>query len=764
MSQLQRRQSGRKTRPPQDAPNPLEQASLQWELTQHDDDLVKDQPEERAIRRQLFPEATRALEGNDAVEGWAHEEPSDDDDDDDDGSEDEAHPEPIPPDAPLFQGDIELKHFPVQDSDIGRLHLRQLITLDVEFHDRLGTVCEFCALSWDAQIQFHRYVFLNELHPDWQDLIDRHGVTQSPWDDPRQAQRFDEVWKAFLDVVPKGAILLFKGSIDMRRIVQSLSDVETARQITAPKKLRYASIDSLWRSLAKEWLPEQTRKRILTGSGVKRLHQIYDALFWNPVLVHIPPEHDREELVQWELPPDEQIRLVRNTSLDRIPPMSFLATGHHAPAFHTANVDVIVTHNVTCFLLLHALHRKQMLQVLHEEVCPGEWRLRHDRAAVHDESLVASLLATRVAVRTRCFRKAYLMPPLETVGWAWDTIQVKARSVMDALGGGGGGTEDVSPEDAPTQPHILDDDEPPSAADAVHLPRPQPNLAPSVVAARKLRTQSKGVPVLHDGRWHLAYTPIWKGQDAIKLRAVQDLIGFRKSGKTVFDRLETEHRRIHPEARRTIGDRPWYYQPSATGRQFPRTQVLHTRRCLDRYNGQAYGVAPDESSDAWSFYDFDLPRDQLVLNYTLVFCKSCKKYKDDAVPFVAVSPPPSPVQRQSLGEWSTTLLLLTVLALKPPPKRSAEAILHDPDYFHGHPPSPNEAMDYLRATDWDQAVRDLREALDHVETEPNDAVAKEQYRTAQTAMSQRMQRASELAPYLGNWRPTQLGYLPQQSS
>jgi hypothetical protein len=146
--------------------------------------------------------------------------------------------------------------------------------------------------------------------------------------------------------------------------------------------------------------------------------------------------------------------------------------------------------------------------------------------------------------------------------------------------------------------------------------------------ARDKRRDQPGVPVHHKDRLTTVYAPITVGQDAFKLRALKDLVGIKLDGalRNVFDRLELDRQKARPRAP-PVGTRPWFYSASATGKQAPHTQVLHTRKCTDRMNGNDFSSGPDYDSDAFQLHEFDFMQGPPV-GIRTVFCKMCKEYSD----------------------------------------------------------------------------------------------------------------------------------------
>ena len=176
------------------------------------------------------------------------------------------------------------------------------------------------------------------------------------------------------------------------------------------------------------------------------------------------------------------------------------------------------------------------------------------------------------------------------------------------------------------------------------------------------------VQLIGDHQWHHMYRPRMKGSDAFKVRALIALIKHPGPGKSIFTQLEEQRAQAYPGKRptRDIGNRPWYYFPSATGKKFPNTQVLHSRTCTDRFHGAEYGEeAPAAAKDSVCFYDFDLLQAGVV-GPRLVFCKVCKQYKD---------PPPPPLPR---GRDPLVELVMAAFSLSLPLRRPAPLPLQRP--------------------------------------------------------------------------------------
>jgi hypothetical protein len=174
-----------------------------------------------------------------------------------------------------------------------------------------------------------------------------------------------------------------------------------------------------------------------------------------------------------------------------------------------------------------------------------------------------------------------------------------------------------------------------AAALALAAGPPSINNAASVVKAREKRMLSSDVITIYHGDDAIeVYVPAESGRDAIKVRALKNLVATAPGphvGKTIFDRLEQDHGMGDPALER-IGDRPWYYYPGASGKLHPGYQILHSRRCLDRKNGHKHGQEPEWDKDNITYYDFDRLGESGAPGYKLQFCKSCKMYA--AVPAV----------------------------------------------------------------------------------------------------------------------------------
>ena len=543
----------------------------------------------------------------------------------------------------------------------------KIIFMDVEFAalDADSPVCQIAAFSMDLQtVVFNRYSHAQDLHPFWMHLINHRGVTMDRWDDPKCA-RFDEVFLSLLECCPAGAILLFKGVVDVRRCCETLAYMDPPaspgrlakiHSVARDKNILFASVEELWREVAM-LLPGFAREHIFAHAAAKQsrpLHTIYDNLFHRPILIHVRDGEDEQVVnprFSDSIHASARVQFVRlETNTPRTEPervaIVFLLSQHHQPAFHTAHTDALVMRNITHFLLLYAQVRAELLALILAMQAPKRVVDRADHGFTA-EQVAFFLLATFVVRQSTWFRDdRHIFVTEEGAAYAWTILTagstetlisalekpVRERKKKKNKDSSEASTstidEDRTETDLPSEP-------PAAAAAAAAAPRKKnPNTSKSITKARKLRMEgNEHIVVEHDGEWMFVYAPRMRGSDAFKVRALVSLVKVPELDMSIFQKLEDTRALTYPNRQTTsIGMRPWYYFPSSTGKTFPNTQVLHTRACTDRFNGEEYGAeALASCKDSVNFYDFDLVH-TAVVGPRLVFCKVCKKYQGDVLP------------------------------------------------------------------------------------------------------------------------------------
>lgn len=512
---------------------------------------------------------------------------------------------------------------------------------------------------------YNAYVFLHPLQRPWMDLVEAGQVELAKWDDKAVARPFPVVWRDLCVWLPRNAILLFKGRADKAVIERSLGargqEGLDAGSAGNALNIRLQSIDALWWHMcAKTNLPDFAKtllfgKRTAAGAGkfpvARPLGVIYKALFWNPLLICV---QDRgEELVDT----GGEVRIT-STDLaldqdDEPMPMEFLMQKHLQPVWHTSHTDTLATCHITSFLLWWMKRRRKLTQrLLAANDVEGEILGFTANSNVSSEQVAFYMLSTHVARLTNLFRSKNLALPERAYDWVYglytDVYKPVALDVQlverppDPLPASSSSSSvaevkdpdsEVDDDDA-TIGYPLDDDDDEDDID-IYRVLDNERLHSTDRARKKLMEQAKaeasGVAVFHKGGWVMVHKP--RNRDATRLRAAKVMLGIQDvapGGKTRYDVLEEQRRVLAPLAPR-IDDRPWYYYPTATGSQGPFVQVLHTRRCLDRKNGNSNNraKAAPASSDKIAVYQFD--QIKRVVGYRLRFCKECKQYDSNEV-------------------------------------------------------------------------------------------------------------------------------------
>ena len=438
-----------------------------------------------------------------------------------------------------------------------------LVLIDIEFHWMGGPICQLYALTMDGKKHFNRYILHKRLAPEWQRLVDAGVVELARWDDPRKTVKMSRAlreFRLFLNDL-EGVVVVFKGVSDPHQL--ALAD--THREL---RGVQFVSIDKIWAGM--DNIPAFLMPDIVYPNKTLAypLKDVWDALFWYPVLVRIDSDLDKPDTIPL-------VHLKDTVYFDGFPSppwMEFTTAGRLTPAWHTAHTDTIAMWIILCFLAFLEANTTQ-------------------------ETLYA--LSTYVVHKTRNFREP-------------QTIQispVKRQSLYRLA-------RDLA------KPYTLGVPAPARA----RPPKPPADFdnASSVMAGRERRLKhTEMIEIeLHDRSNEKLYRPLTTGRDAIKVRALRTLIGEAEDKGTIYDRLDRERMQaIAP-------NQPWFYYPVATGKVRPGYQVLHTRTCQDRKNGHAHGKEPDYDQDNIAYYDFAAPH--TVPGYKLQFCKACKEYASAA--------------------------------------------------------------------------------------------------------------------------------------
>lgn len=582
---------------------------------------------DQVVRQAEQAKASQDIDNLDADLGFSQGEEAEDESDDNEYSQDEEptrkEKKSTPPkDATDEEMQAKKKRVWAEhneflvDPEIGIVDAEaadRLVFMDVEFHQKAGgRICQICLVSLGGTIALNHYVFHRPLHPDWMQLVRDKKTILDPWDDETIAETLDVVFLAMLEQLPDEAILLFKGTADIRTIVshlESLRDksekVDTIEQRLEEKKIRSLSIDGVWRWL-RDLMPPSIQSALTSGDkkAIPELSAVYDSLFWKPILVHVPPLGDAstEKVARTNLEKKSFLKdMVAKIDM-RTFQTEFLRRDHHQPAFHTAHTDTLVMRNITVYLLYYAQYRYEL------------WT-NVMRADVLDfpETIAVMWFATFVVRRTRWFREdRHLMASPEGIRQLYAHCAKQAKEIQLGL-----------------LPLASEEEE-----EGVPLPGRKSYFSSGTMQkARKKRLAQASVAVHHRDSDTLdkVYAPIL-GRDAFKLRALKDLVGIKLDGAStnVFDRLEDARRKARPGAP-PVGTRPWFYSATATGKQAPHTQVLHSRKCTDRMNGNDYSSGPEYESDTFQLHEFDFMAGPPV-GIRTVFCKMCKEYEEGVYP------------------------------------------------------------------------------------------------------------------------------------
>jgi hypothetical protein len=544
----------------------------------------------------------------------------------------------------------------------------KLYVMDIEVHSMQVEnkfVSQITCIPLDGDgPSYNAYVFLHRLKRPWMDLVQAGQVELAKWDDEHVAHPFPDVWRDLCEWLPQDALLLFKGRSDLAVIELSLNargvKGKEAIDFGNSRGIKLQSIDALWWDLCK-LLPSFAKtmvfgkRTVANGSDkfpiARPLRVIYDALFWNPLLIKV--EARREELLQTEGYEIETLPLFHDQNDDPMP-MEFLMHKHLQPVWHTSHTDTLATRHITVFLMLWIELRDDVTKGLLDAAdVPGELLQFTDEAKVSSDDLAFCLLSTCVARLTNLFRSHNLHLPGGASAYAhkvcFETYKSKAKGLQvkdyhpPGVALASSSSSSVVQPDPEPDSEVDDDDDATIAYDRpdddddidVYRILDDERLHSTDRARIKVmeeRDKAKtGLAVKHRGVWVLVHKP--RNRDATRLRAAKVMLGIQDAApgaKSRYDVLEEERRKLAPLSEE-VRDRPWYYYPTATGSQGAGVQVLHTRRCLDRRNGNnnSRARAAPATSDKIALYQFDqLKR---VIGYRLKFCKECKQYETDEV-------------------------------------------------------------------------------------------------------------------------------------
>ncbi len=541
--------------------------------------------------------------------------------------------------------------------------LETLYVIDIEVHsmqkeNKLVSQLTAVPLSGKGP-SYNAYVYRKALAKPWMDLVRSGQVELAPWDDPGIARPFPEVFIEFCTWLPLNAVLLFKGTSDLATIQLSLDRLgepgQQAIRYGNSRGIQFLPIDGLWMEACK-MLPPAARAFVFGKRKIARpLGSVYDALFWNPLLVRVTTKS--EELVE-TIEYDIQIQGIFRDQGAEPMPMDFLLHKHLQPVWHTSHTDTLATRHITCFLFWWVHFRGQLVSDLKDASEVSQDLVNSMRQDVSADDLAFHILSTRTAHVTNLFRNKNLALPPKAYAFAYrycidsknarkslkETEPVEAEDDDDDGGFNDGASvasdglvadyadhEDSEVDEDATIPYGDDDGD---ADIDVYRILDNERLHSTDKARAKLMkdvtTKANGLVVYHKDEWVLVHMP--RNRDATRLRAAKSMLGIREAGpddKSRYDVLEDGRKLLSPLAD-AVEDRPWYYYPTATGSQGAGVQVLHTRRCLDRKNGNknARAKAAPANSDKIALYQFDMMT--RVVGYRLKFCKECKQYEANA--------------------------------------------------------------------------------------------------------------------------------------
>jgi hypothetical protein len=522
----------------------------------------------------------------------------------------------------------------------------RIVFLDFEVHNRAQSkrISQIACISLDGTRVFNRYVYWKPLQESWQTLVDQKLVMYDPWDDPA-SPTFYGAMKELCEHFQQGTLFVFQGETDYSWLLKNLYIYQgdnlpltrETRTLLAQREFRFVSINVFLRHPRFTELSENDKKlQRDIGFPKPQLGRTHDAFFHYSLLFLEAGKrfvYDTDIGAKVKAAVERSFKLV---SIDVLEErchgssfyMPYWTSSHLQPIAHFAHSDVQMLRNVVLAWL-----------VFLDVDVPDEEVDARDRFAN---------VMTALVLQCGFFRERHLTVPETAAKFLFSRLAKEAKplnnQVLDEyLDKENRFTEKMLQDDPVKRvrnllvpyaavPHI-----PGFRADADVEERKLDKL--KVPIAQRLQVTVHGVtlpvkrPVFKDkgpraDRIDVMRSLMLKTQHHLPLPGKNSPFSFNP----FIQEAERSAGNGAYEWDRVVGDRPWYVILNQAGQMFPKTLILHSRRCPTL-------VDPNDIERARPAYKSDL----YIVNFAaaategswpqlpfyLKFCKECKQHGDE---------------------------------------------------------------------------------------------------------------------------------------
>jgi hypothetical protein len=511
------------------------------------------------------------------------------------------------------------KKNPIQiDQEIARMEkedfaLQRIVFLDFEVHNTAPSkrICQIACISLDAKLVFNRYIYWAPLFQHWQDLVDQHMVLVDPWHDPKKSQHWYDMLNDLCDVYPDYSIFVFHGTTDYSWFLKNcflyrehpLREPILAK--LAAKRYKFARIGDFF---ADPWLEkEEARRYHSLASALKlkksKLGTQYDAFFYHSLLWSNASQtflYSQDIGMKVEMALAASFPLVSIQEIEK----NALASNHHSRK--NAGVYMPFWTNKHLQPLTHFAHTD--VQMLRDIVLAFLLFLDVDDSQddLRDAEQRFAETMTALVVQTTFFRGVHLTcPPLAAQflysKLAQHHLPINAGILQIYVNSN---PPIYTPNSLRNNPSYTE--RPIGAFHAVSPAAPEFRMNPHAIQGDEKEMDKKNVRADHRVRVYISTEgsgvavavrrPVFSkglagGKWATKVDAMRTMIHRQHlpingiHNPFAFNPFVQETDRVSLENADgwdfdpSVGDRPWYVILSQVGESYPKTMVLHCRKC-----------------------------------------------------------------------------------------------------------------------------------------------------------------------------------------
>ena len=627
----------------------------------------------------------------------------------------------LPPDAKVIVYP-EVKVVPPRKPRPGAIHVPQIIPLfqlpytatdgpqcktrvvflDLEVHSSAPSkrISQLSCISLDGSRVFNRYVYWEPLHRDWQQLVTQELVMRDPWDDAKLSQPFYQVMSDLCDAFLPGSVFVYQGNSDYSWLLKNFflyhGQNESLTQTVLTKmdtmKFRFVSIAAFFAD--HPCLGSEQRERcdeLVKALKLKKsaLSSLYDAFFHYSLLYL----RDQQRFVYSDamgkkLAVATQPTGFANIHVDALEDaarkthsasfyMLYWTNSHLQPIAHYAHCDVQMLRDiVVAWLLFLEIETTSTTAARSDDVFADLMTaLVTTRCFFREQHLVAPesvarFLFSRLVPKSQPMTKAVLQLHIRAGAYPSETLKEEVeRSTFRAV--------DLSSNAPHSSLHSLRTWASDASIDRVP---PEERMALKLQGRRALLEVRRPTFKRSKGGGWIERADVMRG---MMLASNPHLSLPGKLSPFDFNPFVQEAERVSTSVSQwdwdpIVGDRPWYVILSEAGKSFPKTLVLHSRRCVslvDPLDPDHKRARPAYKSDLYiiNFAEVTRTNQWPQLPFYLKFHKECKQHRvmpEDTVPPRAERDP-VPMGRSLLDSISH-------LTPGPPPLNTKNLLKYEP--------------------------------------------------------------------------------------